>query len=67
MNAPVICCMTPVERAQHAADVETFGARVADWFVSEARGWSALYDMLYWAEVRKVAVSFKERTHWEAA
>jgi hypothetical protein len=67
VNAPVVGSLTPAERMQYLADVEQFGSRVADWFVSEARGWSALYDMLYWAEIRKQAVSFKEPGYWEAA
>lgn len=59
--------LTTTEKFQFADDEEQFGERVAAWFLSESRGWSALYDHLYWAEVRQHATSFKEPQHWSAA
>lgn len=58
--------MTCAEREQYEADVEQFGERVAYWLRREAQGWSALYELLYWAEVRKHAVSFKAPEQWAA-
>lgn len=66
MNAPIYTMLTIQERERYEGDVAQFGERVAAWFISESRGWSALYDMIYWAEVRKHAVSFKEQDRWAA-
>lgn len=58
--------MTRAERVQYASDIEEFGERVAYWWHQESQGWSALYELLYWAEVRKHAVSFKAPDQWAA-
>ena len=56
--------MTGREAEQYAQDVATFGERVAYWFWMESNGWDALYELQYWAEVKKKCVSYKEPHHW---
>ena len=58
--------MTERERIQFEKDTQQFGVRVAEWFRSEAQGWSALDQIIYWAEVRKHAVSCKAPESWAA-
>jgi hypothetical protein len=58
--------VTERERIQFEKDTEQFGLRVAEWFRSEAQGWSALDQLIYWAGVRKHATSFKDPGQWAA-
>lgn len=58
--------MTMAERLTFTDDEGELGERVAAWLLSESRGWSALYDLNYWAEVRRHAVSHKDPEMWAA-
>lgn len=64
MICPNIARTTLPERFRFAADADQLGVRVAEWLLSEARGWSALDDLLYWGGVRKQACSIKEPERW---
>lgn len=58
--------MTTGERGQYLADVAQFGERVAEWLYREAHGWSALDELIYWAEVRMRAKSISGVDKWAA-
>jgi hypothetical protein len=58
--------MTLAEKLVFADDAGELGERCAAWLLSESRGWSALYDLNYWADVRQHAVSHKDPESWAA-
>jgi len=44
---------TTAERERYIHDEVELGARVALWLASERRGWSPLWDDIYWSLVAK--------------
>jgi hypothetical protein len=58
--------VTAKEREQYERDAAQFGDRVAYWLREEAKGWSALDQLIYWTDVRKHAVNFKDPGLWAA-